>query len=38
LYFTELLHHGVVINIKGNSYRLRKNNEEENIKLEQNEG
>jgi DNA replication protein DnaC len=27
-----LLHHSVVINIKGNSYRLRKNNEKEVIK------
>lgn len=30
-----LLHHSVVINIKGNSYRLKKNNEKETIKSEQ---
>lgn len=30
-----LLHHSVVINIKGNSYRLRKNNEKEAIKSDQ---
>jgi DNA replication protein DnaC len=30
-----LLHHSVVINIKGNSYRLRKNNQKEAIKADQ---
>ena len=32
-----LLHHSVVVNIRGNSYRLRKNNENETIKVDQDE-
>ena len=32
-----LLHHSVVINIKGNSYRLKKNSEKEIVKSDQNE-
>ena len=32
-----LLHHSVVVNIRGNSYRLRKNNENEAVKVDQHE-
>ena len=32
-----LLHHSVVINIKGNSYRLKKNSEKNMIESDQNE-